>query len=64
MREGTYSGCRSVFTTKGHIPKHENTLELRVHGLSFKLPQTIILYNNKVQVIKKQFYLYNKYSIY
>ena len=27
---------------RGHIPKHEKTLELKAQGLSFKLPQTLI----------------------
>jgi len=35
-----YNG--KVDMASGHIPKHERTLELRVQGLSFKLPQTLI----------------------
>ena len=38
-------GCTAFILTIqswGQIPKHEKTLELRVQGLSFKLPRTLI----------------------
>ena len=40
---------------RGHFPKYENTLELRVHGLKF---QTIPDFNKLPRALIGKFYIY------